>query len=59
MTVPPPDAERARRSRRFVTAAIVIAVLLVILLGVGLFKSMNARQALCPPSNPGCGSPPR
>jgi hypothetical protein len=55
VTPPIPDAERARRPRRFVTAAIAVAVLLAILLGVGLVKSMNARRMLCPPSNPNCG----
>jgi hypothetical protein len=57
MTIPPPDPgeERVRRPRRFVTAAIIIAVLLAIVLGIGLFKSMNDSRMLCPPSNPDCG----
>jgi hypothetical protein len=59
MTVPPPDpgADSARRSR-FVTTAIIIAVLLVIVLGIGLFESANGRRLLCPPSNPDCGALP-
>jgi hypothetical protein len=56
MTVPPlePGEKRARRPRRFVFAAIAVAVLLAILLGVGLVKSMTAHRALCPPSNLDC-----
>jgi len=56
MTVSPhmPDEIRARRPRRFVIAAALISALLLILLGVGLMKSINAHRALCPPSNPDC-----
>jgi hypothetical protein len=57
MTVSPhmPDEVRARRPRRFIIAATLIAVLLLIFWGVGLMKSINAHRALCPPSNPDCG----
>jgi hypothetical protein len=52
---PEPGEEGAHRPRRFIMAAIVVAIALAILLGVGLMKSMNAGRALCPPSNPDCG----
>ena len=56
MTVAPhmPDDDRARRPRRIVYAAALIAAVLLILLGMGLVKSINAHRALCPPSNPDC-----
>lgn len=58
MTTPPnrPRDEASGRLywRRYVYASVAVAVLLVILLGVGLKVSLDARRALCPPSNPDC-----
>jgi hypothetical protein len=55
----PPDRPRDETSgrlywRRFVYASVAIVILLLVLLGVGLKASLDARRQLCPPSNPNC-----
>ena len=53
-----PDEDHAHLPRRLVTIGAAIMVMVAILLGVGLTKSMQARRMLCPQANPDCGLPP-